>query len=131
MYGQKITPCIFCTSAVPGGRMPRAQGCAGAAIQDVRTEKLLPAFSALPPSLAVVCRGRREAQERRYRKYGQKITPCIFCTSAIPGGGMPRAQQRPPSPCVALLKEYAFSLRRRGLGGFCQVWGVLQGEPAT
>jgi len=39
--------------------MPRAQGCAGAAMYRMYGQKTAPAFSALPPSLAVVCRGRR------------------------------------------------------------------------
>ena len=88
--------------------------------RDGRAENLLPAFSALPPSLAVVCHDRMEANKWRcpgmnvqkscssarspdspyllhpWRRAfsalspslagGRKAAPCIFCTSAFPGG---------------------------------------------
>jgi|GEM_PF-5330034 len=38
-------------------------------------QKIAPAFSALPPSVAVVSGGRMDAQEPGYRMYGQKIAP--------------------------------------------------------
>jgi hypothetical protein len=42
-----------------GAWMRRSGECSG-----MNGQKIAPAFSALPPSLAVVCRGRMDAQER-------------------------------------------------------------------
>jgi hypothetical protein len=41
-------------------------------------QKIAPAFSALPPSMAVACRGHRDVQERRCpRMDRQKIAPAF------------------------------------------------------
>ncbi|SMF17846.1 hypothetical protein SAMN02745866_01177 [Alteromonadaceae bacterium Bs31] len=72
--------------------MPRAQGCAGAAVQDVRTENYSLHFLHFRRPWRSYAAG---AGMRRSGDTGctdRKITPCIFCTSAVPGGGMPRAQ---------------------------------------
>ena len=62
---RKTAPCVFRTSAVPGGRPWRSQ-------------KIAPAFSAYPPSLAVT-----------------ENCSCIFCIPAIPGGKRARVSEKP------------------------------------
>ncbi|BAO43145.1 hypothetical protein TBH_C0199 [Thiolapillus brandeum] len=84
--------------------------------------KNAPAFSALPPSLAVVCHGRRalkmlpafpafpqslevmrrsgDVQDVRAEKCS-----CIFGTSALPGGRMPRAQGTENAPGISSISS--------------------------
>ena len=47
--------CIFRTSAILGGCMSRGQGWPGAEMYRMY-DRIAPTFSALPPSMAVVCR---------------------------------------------------------------------------
>ncbi|WP_102797213.1 hypothetical protein [Bowmanella denitrificans] len=69
--------------------MPVLQGAFTGDVHGWTGRKTAPAFSALPPSLAVVWRGGMDAKERRCPWMdGQKNCSCIFCTSAILGGRM-------------------------------------------
>ncbi len=47
-----------------------AQGCAGTVMFRMNGQEIAPAFPALPPSLAVVCRVGQEVRERRVSAAG-------------------------------------------------------------
>jgi len=64
--------------------MPRAQDAQERRVR-CTGRKLFHAFSTLPPSLAVVAAGAGCAGAAG-EMYGSKIVPCIFDTSAVPGG---------------------------------------------